>query len=130
MPNRSIRAGTFGLGMVLKEIHLAYSTRFAFRESDLYLVTWPWSSLICTGKVFCSVHMGLRERMYFITFVYLQVLKFFSSFIFHYFLFIYMFPFCLHVTSALYKVITIFFCIIMFLNFCYVFEIFICFRSK
>ena len=56
----------------------------------------------------------------------MQTLKFFPLFIFHYFLFIFMFPFCLHVTSALYKPITIFFCIIkrfwifdMFLKFLY-----------
>ena len=57
--------------------------------------------------------MGLRERMYFIIFVYyanIQVFHFFLFFI--YFLFIYMFPFCLYATSALYKPITIFFCIV------------------
>ena len=43
----------------------------------------------------------------------IQTLKFFTLFIFHYFLFILMFPFCLHATSALYKPITILFCIIM-----------------
>ena len=30
--NRNVRPGMFGLGMVLKEIHLAYSTRFLSRE--------------------------------------------------------------------------------------------------
>ena len=60
----------------------------------------------------------------------IQTLKFFTLFIFHYFLFILMFPFCLHATSALYKPITIFFCIIkrfwifdMFLNFLYVLDV-------
>ena len=42
----------------------------------------------------------------------MQTLKFFTLFIFHYLLFIYMFLFCLHATSALYKPVTIFFCII------------------
>ena len=32
LPNRNIRLGMLGLGMVLKEIHLAYATRFLFRE--------------------------------------------------------------------------------------------------
>ena len=60
----------------------------------------------------------------------MQTLKFFNLFIFHYFLFIYMFPFCLNATSALYKPITIFFCIIdrfwifdMFLKFLYVLDV-------
>ena len=60
----------------------------------------------------------------------IQTLKFFTLFIFHYFLFILMFPFCLHATSALYKPITIFFCIIkrfwifdMFLKFLYVLDV-------
>ena len=61
------------------------------------------------GKAFGSGYMGLRERMYFIIFVIIQTLKFFTLFIFHYFLFILMFPFCLHATSALYKPITILF---------------------
>ena len=42
----------------------------------------------------------------------MQTLEFFTLFIFHYFLFIYMFPFCLHTTSVLYKPAAIFFCII------------------
>ena len=42
----------------------------------------------------------------------IQTLKFFTLFIFHYFLFILMFPFYLQATSAFYKPITIFFCII------------------
>ena len=41
----------------------------------------------------------------------IQTLKFFTLFIFHYFLFILMFPFYLQATRALYKPITIFFCI-------------------
>ena len=58
--------------------------------------------------------MGLRERMFFIIFVYLffiQVFRssYFSLFIIFYFLFIYMFPFCFHGTSALYQPVTIFF---------------------
>ena len=40
------------INMVLKEIHLAYSTRFFFREQDLYLETWSQSPLICTEKAF------------------------------------------------------------------------------
>ena len=32
----------------LKDICLASSTRFLFRELDLYLETWSWSPLICT----------------------------------------------------------------------------------
>ena len=65
-----------------------------------------------TEKDFGKGYMGLRERMYFISFVYYANIKVFTIFIFHYFLFIYIFPLCLHVTSALYKLITIFFCII------------------
>ena len=60
----------------------------------------------------------------------MQTLKFFTLFIFHYFLFIYIFPLCLHATSALYKLITIFFCIIkrfwifdMLLKFLYVLDV-------
>ena len=60
----------------------------------------------------------------------IQTLKFFTLFIFHYFLFILMFPFCLHATSPLYKPITIFFCVIkrfwifhMFLKFLYVLDV-------
>ena len=60
----------------------------------------------------------------------MQTLKFFTLFVFDYFLFIYMFPFCLHATIALYKLITIFFCIIkcfwifdMFLKFLYVLDV-------
>ena len=56
--------------------------------------------------------MGLRERMYFIIVFIMQTLKLFTSFIFHCFLFIYRFPFCFHATSALYKLINTFFCII------------------
>ena len=55
---------------------------------------------------------------------------FFTLFIFYYFLFIYMFPFCLHATIVLYKLITIFFCIIkcfwifaLLLNFLYVLDV-------
>ena len=68
--------------------------------------------------------------MYFILFVYYSYIKFFILFTFHYCVLIYMFPFCLHATSALYKLITIFFCIIkrfwifdMFLNFWYVLDV-------
>ena len=62
----------------------------------------------------------------------MQTLKLFTLFIFHYFLFIYMFPFCLRATSALYKPITtfFFFCITkrfiifdMFLKFLYVLDV-------
>ena len=55
--------------------------------------------------------MGLHECMYFILFVYYAYIVFHFIF-FHYFLLIYMFSFCLHVTSALYELIIIFFCII------------------
>ena len=55
--------------------------------------------------------MGLRERVYFIILFIIQTLKFFTIFIFHYFLFILLFPFCLHGASALYKPISIIFCI-------------------
>ena len=75
-PN-NVMPGMFGLGMVLKEIHLGYSTRFLFREQDLYLETWSWSPLICTEKAFGSGYMGLRERMYFIIFVYYPNIKVF-----------------------------------------------------
>ena len=59
----------------------------------------------------------------------MQTFKFFTLFIFHYFLLIYIFPFCLHATSTLYKLKTIFFCIKcfwifdMFLNFLYVLDV-------
>ena len=86
----NVRPGMFGLGMVLKEIHLAYSTRFLFREQDLYLETWSWSPLICTEKAFGSGYMGLRERMYFIIFVYYPNIKvfhfiYFSSFFIYFY---------------------------------------------
>ena len=41
--------------------------------------------------------------------LFMQTLKFFTLFSFYYFLFMYMFPFCLHATSALYKLMTTFF---------------------
>ena len=52
--------------------------------------------------------MGLRERIILLFLFIMQTLNFLALFIFHYFLFI-MFPFCLHATSALYKLIAIFF---------------------
>ena len=53
--------------------------------------------------------MWLREGMYFIPFVYYANNKVFH-FIYFPLFFIYLyFPFCLHATSALYKLITIFF---------------------
>ena len=113
LPNRNVKPGVFGLGMVLKEIHLAYSTWFLFREYDLYLQTGSWSPLICTEKAFGSGYMGLHECIYFIIFVYHVNIKVFHFIYFSLFLFIYMFPFCLHATSALHKPITILFCIIM-----------------
>ena len=73
--NRNVRPGKFELGIVLKEIHLGYSTRFLFREQDLYLETWSWSPLICMEKVFGNEYIGLRERMYFIIFVYYAKIK-------------------------------------------------------
>ena len=58
----------------------------------------------------------------------MQTLKFFTVFFITFCLF--MFPFCLHATSVLYKLITVFFCIIknfwifdMFLNFLYVLNV-------
>ena len=54
--------------------------------------------------------MGLRKRMYFIIFVYYPNIKVFH-FIYFSLLFILMFPFYLQATRALYKPITIFFCI-------------------
>ena len=86
----NVRPGMLGLGMVLKEIHLAYSTRFLFREQDLYLETWSWSPLICTEKAFGSGYMGLRERMYFIIFVYYANIKVFH-FIYFSLTFIYLY---------------------------------------
>ena len=57
--------------------------------------------------------MGLRECMYFIIFVYYENIKVFYFIYFSLlFIYLYMFPFCLHATSALYKLITIFLCII------------------
>ena len=97
--------------MVLKEIHLAYSTRFLFREQDLYLETWSQSPLICTEKAFGSGYIRVTLTHVFCYFCLLCKHLSFSPF-FHYFLFIYMFPFCLHATGAFYKRITIFFCII------------------
>ena len=56
--------------------------------------------------------MGLREHMYFIIFVYYPNITVFH-FIYFSLLFIYFYvPFWLHATSALYKPIPIFFCII------------------
>ena len=65
-----------------------------------------------TEKDFGKGYMGLRERMNFTSFVYYANIKVFYFIYFSLFLFIYIFPLCLHVTSALYKLITIFFCII------------------
>ena len=76
----------FGLGMVVKEIYFAYSTRHLFREQGLYQETWLLSALICMEKAFGSRYTGLRERMSFILFVcyvfhllkLFQLLKFFN----------------------------------------------------
>ena len=97
----------FGRGMALKEIYLANSTRFIFREQNLYRK---------------SGYMGLRERMYFILFVYhVNII----------FCFIYMFLFCFYAIGALYKLTIIFFqYYYLFLNFLYVLEFLICFRCK
>ena len=56
-----------------------------------------------------SGYMGLSERMYFIIFVYYVNIKVFHFIYFSLFLFIYIFPFCLHAASALDKLITILF---------------------
>ena len=64
------------------------------------------------GKSLREWIYGVTWTHYFIIFVIIQTLKFFTLFIFHYFLFILMFPFYLQATSAFYKPITIFFCII------------------
>ena len=86
---RSCLIEMFGLGMVLKEIHLDYSARFLFREQDLYLEMQSWSPLICTEKAFRSGYMGLRERMYFIIFDYYANMKVFH-FIYFSLFFIYL----------------------------------------
>ena len=55
--------------------------------------------------------MELRERVYFIIFVYYANIKAFH-YIYFSFLYLLMFPFCLHATSVLFKLITVLFCII------------------
>ena len=65
--------------------------------------------------------MGLRERMRLFIFVYYPNMKVFHFIYFSLFLFILLFPFCLHATNALYEPLTISFVL---LN---VFEFLICF---
>ena len=116
------------LGMVLKEIHLGYSTRFLFGEYDLYLEVWSWWPYWYVRKKPSEVDIWGYVNACILLFLFIiQILKFFTLFIFHYFLSIFMFPFCLHATSALCKPITIFFCIIKRFWIFDVFEIFICF---
>ena len=55
--------------------------------------------------------MELCERMFLLFLFIMQILKLFTLFIFHFF-YLLMFPFCLHATSALFKLITVLFCII------------------
>ena len=64
LPNRDVRPRMFGLGMVLKEIYLAYSIRFLITEQDLCLETWSQLQLMCTEKNFGSGYMVLRQRIY------------------------------------------------------------------
>ena len=69
---------------------------------------------MCKEKTFESGYMTLRERMSFICFVCYVNTKVFHFICFSFLLFIYMFPFCLHATSALYKPISILLFIIYF----------------
>ena len=79
----------FGLGMVLKEIHLGYSTRFLFRTC-----TWKrgHGRLWYVRKKPSGVNIWGYVNTCILLFLFIiQTLQFFTLFIFHYFLSIFMF---------------------------------------
>ena len=75
LANRNVVPGKFGLGMLLKEIYLAYSNHFLFKEQGLYLDTWP--PLLYMEKIFGSLYTGLRGHVCFIIVVYYALIKVF-----------------------------------------------------
>ena len=120
----------FGLGMVFIWDSSCLFNPVSLQRIGLVPGNVAMVAIDMYGKAFGTGYMGLRERMYFINFVYYINIKVFHFIYFSLFLFIYLFPFCLHATSALYKPITIFFCIIkrfwifdMFLKFLYVLDV-------
>ena len=76
LTNRNVGPGMFGLGL-LKEIYLAYSNHFLFKEQGLYLDTWSWPPLLYMEKTFGSLYTGLRGQLCFIIVVYYAVIKVF-----------------------------------------------------
>ena len=113
----------FGLGMVFIWDSSCLFNPVSLQRIGLVPGNVAMVAIDMYGKAFGSGYMGLRERMYFINFVYYINIKVFHFIYFSLFLFIYLFPFCLHATSALYKPITILFYFVL-LN---VFEILVYF---
>ena len=85
LPNTNVRPGMFGLGMVLQEIHLGYSTRFLFREQELYLEPGHGRQLYVRKKPSLVDIWGYANACILLFLFIMQTLKFFTLFIFHYF---------------------------------------------
>ena len=68
MFSRNVKSGMFGLGIMPKEIFLAYSTQFIFSTIRL---TWLWSPFTYAEKAPSgrSQYMELFENVYFSIFV-------------------------------------------------------------